>query len=245
MSVFTYKKNISKPKLNIPIYSDKKTPLMAISTTIVGPSFSGKTQLLFSLMKNVIANNSGLVPTIYIFTPSVTQYEFLKNKYKNVYITDEITVANLNSIYNHIKTKKSKRDWSNKVQNILILDDISGLLRDKKLERVIDLLYTTLRHYRCNLYLLAHSMSQISPTQRNNTQIWCLFRSNIEGLKMLFDTIQLSIDFKEFINLFNIAIEKKTDMIEGYKVNSKSHNFMMVNVITGQILRNTYMILFG
>lgn len=245
MSILTYRKGITKNTLNIPVYSDKKMNVMGLTTSIVGPSYTGKTQSLFIFIKNIIQNNSGLIPSIYVFSPSIQQYRTLKNKYKNVYLCDDISAENLGSIFNHIKTKSTKKDWTNKIQNILILDDIAGFMRDKKLEKIVDSIYCTGRHYRLMTYVLIHTIKQISVTQRNNTQIWIIFKCNQENLKCLYDAIQIPVDHKQFISIYNKATEKKSDVLNGIKLNSKNHNFMMINAITGQILRNTYEILYG
>lgn len=68
---------------------------------------------------------------------------------------------------------------------LLVVDDSGNLFRSKHLRAMMNVLYTTFRHYNGNLICAVQSMQHLEGTQITNSSQWCIWQSDARQLKKI------------------------------------------------------------
>jgi hypothetical protein len=129
--------------------------------------------------------------------------------------TAEEMIERLNEL-NEAHTKKKK------IQNLIILDDVTQSFPTGKKPNKITSLFTNSRHLKTSIWVITHKYTAMPPIFRNQLDCLFLFRTNskveVESMKR-----DLNCDEK----LFEENLKKATE---------EPHSFLFVNLVGGKCL---------
>jgi hypothetical protein len=121
--------------------------------------------------------------------------------------------------YKKIRKKKEK----NKVPRFVVICDDVGA-KDLRSQSMVKI-FKTGRHY-CMSYISTQGILDVSPVEHSNNNFYLLFRGiNLEKLKKSYDAMPLTISFEKLVELYQLATVD-------------SHDFLYINVTTGDIRKN-------
>ncbi|KAJ3052573.1 hypothetical protein HK097_006042 [Rhizophlyctis rosea] len=86
-----------------------------------------------------------------------------------------------------VKAQKQRDDPTHPEENrcLLVIDDSGNDFRWAKLRHMMNVLFTTFRHYGGNLICGIQSLQHMESTQISNSTQWCLFDTNQRSLKKI------------------------------------------------------------
>jgi hypothetical protein len=206
------------------------------SLALIGKRMSGKTSLLTFCIDHPHGWGR-FYKDIIIISPSIRtdpQWETVCNL-KNVLCAESIDGAGLETI---LQTQKAQWKKSKKNTLLLILDDLSSTIKNKKtgLEKALNKYWSTARHWGVSCCITAQTTSHLSTTIRTNCTNIFAFRMSEREMKMLSEeNASLHLDEKSFVrslkeatrdpySFFNINWQTNDpDMIygKGFRVKSK------------------------
>lgn len=190
-----------EPKKSKQIEDDTASflPRKFFSLLVCGKRFSGKTSLLtwcLSHPRGWLKNYSEVI----IFSPTIKtdpQWTAIES-YDNVLFSETVSGPILDAI---LQRQKGLHKKSKKNTLLLILDDLSSTIKDKKsgLEKMLNKIWTTVRHWGVSVALTCQTASHASTTIRgNSTNVWA-FRMGDREINMLADEYSsLFLPQKEF-----------------------------------------------
>ncbi|KAJ3052675.1 hypothetical protein HK097_005878 [Rhizophlyctis rosea] len=104
--------------------------------------------------------------------------------YDNVVGSDEVNNEVLAGIVQAQKERYDP-DHPEDYQCLLVIDDSGNDFRRAKLRQMVNVLYTTFRHYGGNLICGVQSLQHMESTQISNSSQWCLWDTNQRSLKKI------------------------------------------------------------
>lgn len=206
-----YKMRFSEQAINIPVRniddsmlgkkkkSRRHSKLLpnSIRCIIAGPSNSGKTNLLISLIES---ENGLKFENIYIYSKTLEQnkYEYLKSVLTPL---DEIGFHTFSSSDEVIEPKLAKKN------SIIIFDDVIG---DRNQENIRNF-FCLGRHRNIDCFYLTQTYARVSKHLiRDNCNFVILFRQDDMNLKHVFSDMGVACDMKfETFRQFCLACWKK------------------------------------
>lgn len=168
---------------------------------IVGPSFSGKTNLFF----NILYNTPDVFSHVHIIARNTDQeiYNLLVDKLKDkISVYGEDNIPTVDTIESDGKTPQ-----------LVIIDDFSN---DKKLQtKVFRHFYTRGRHKLLSTIFIAHSYFDTNKTIRLNAEYVCILKVNsMRDLNTVVKDFPIKgITKEQMIKLYEIATKEKGDFI--------------------------------
>lgn len=179
-------------------------PRKFFSLMVVGRRMSGKSSLLVYCLlhpEGWCANYKEIL----IFSPTIAtdaSWSALHGR-ENVLTSETVSGSQLETIFSRQRAlfKKSKKNTL-----LIILDDLSSTLKDKKsgLEKALNKLYGTARHGGISIALTAQNLSHLSTTIRgNSTNIWAFRLPLRESTMLAQENCSLLLDEKDFITTLN------------------------------------------
>lgn len=121
-----------------------------------------------------------------------------------------------------LKERKMKKPSKLSAKYVFIFDDLGNDLRNK----VITQLSKTLRHYLARTFFLSQYLTDLEPSCIKQLDYAILFKSfNHEKLKSIHQSLDLSIDFNDFVKIYEFATKEK-------------YNFLYIDVRNEQFRHN-------
>jgi hypothetical protein len=146
--------------------------------------------------------------------------ELMKKEEEESSSSEEEILAFEDKNYRKVKPKKKKVQTP---KFICILDDIGST--ELKSQSVINL-FKHGRHYLCFTFVSTQYCLDVLPVQHQNCNFYLLFGGiNEEKLKKTYDSMPLTISYPMLSELYHDAT-------------AEHHNFLYINVTTGEIRRN-------
>ena len=166
----------------IPKEIPEPLPTENICWSLVSRRGGGKTLL----MVNLIRAYKKHMDTIVILSPTVhldPKWQSVA-KYDNVYVSDTVNNEMLENI---VENQKRVYDRNTPKENrcLLVIDDSGNFFRRKELRLMMNVLYTTFRHYGGNLICGVQSLLHMDSIQISNSTQWCIWDMNQKQLKKL------------------------------------------------------------
>ena len=188
------KKNKKSPKqfkIELLPWKSKRTPKElpyplpqagSICWTLLGKRQSGKTLLLVNLVRAYQKKMDLIVllaPTLHLDPKwkAVSHYD-------NVIGSDQVNNDVLAQIVQAQK-ERFDREHPEDYQCLLIVDDAGNDFRRAKLRQMMNVLYTTFRHYGGNRICGVQSLQHMESTQISNSSQWCIWDTNQRQLKKI------------------------------------------------------------
>ena len=177
------------------------------STSIVGPSFCGKTHLLLNKLQILRLNEyeSNSPPReIHIITRSPEHYEGLQSGLQRR-LQSGLQSGSQNGLQSglednrgSVKVEQNVGDLEMYKECCVVFDDIS-----ESNQKLIDPFFTGARHNLCDVYYLSQSYFEVpKQTIRNNSNIIIVFRQTLKDLQHVYgDLAGYNMSCNEFKNL--------------------------------------------
>lgn len=150
------------------------------TSLFIGKPRSGKTSLLFSLMKGVLKK---CFHRIYVFQPShsrASMSDDIFGKLPDDRLYDELTFDNLQEVMDRIKVDSSKEKPLN---SLIIFDDMTAYLKKKDTYQLFKELIFNRRHLRCSLYFLVQTYYSVPKDLRRLWTNVFVFKTSKDELK--------------------------------------------------------------
>lgn len=206
--------------------SDDVLPMGSRIFAIIGPKGSGKSSIVLSLLTGKSSPFRKYFNNILLCSPTAKYDDKMKDLQEEVDSegkywealneeTAEEMIERLNEL-NEAHTKKKK------IQNLIILDDVTQSFPTGKKPNKITSLFTNSRHLKTSIWVITHKYTAMPPIFRNQLDCLFLFRTNskveVESMKR-----DLNCDEK----LFEENLAKATE---------EPHSFLFVNLVGGKCL---------
>ena len=120
---------------------------------------------------------------------------------------DELTLENLNNIYNHLLTSSEEKQTT-----LLIMDDIGASLKNKEVQKLLRLIIYNRRHLKTHIVMLLQSYLSCPKEIRKLLSNAILFKpSKVEMENFFNELFEMKQD--EAIDLMNYAYKNKHDYL--------------------------------
>lgn len=188
------------------------TKLMNKSNFVMflGPAGSGKTSMIVSLL-NTPTLFKKVFHTIYLIMGSNSRASIKDNFFeKNIppeQLYDELTVDNLNDIY-----EKIKEDADDGYLSLIILDDVQKDLKDKNVEKLLLNIINNRRHLKTSIWMANQNYRALSKQVRmglSNIFSWKVKKAEIQNL--LEEQIELPRD--KFNDVLKLCFKDRHDFL--------------------------------
>lgn len=213
----------------------KRNGMVSIFT---GSGGSGKTNLLLNLFKNRFCYRNKF-HHIYYFCPqssflSVVNHPF--EKHDKVY--HELTSDILMGIYeqlNDLKEGKNKTDSDeeeNEIEyNCVIIDDFADVLKQKDIQKVLNMMLIKSRHLRCSFIFTLQSYYYLPRIFRKQVTYITIFKSkNISEFESIAREL-LNLNKEDSLKLYNYVFDKDYNHLDLDTVqNLKYKNFNLLQI---------------
>lgn len=188
------------------------------TTLLIGKPKSGKTSLMYSLMKGLLRK---VFHNIFLFQPSDSRYS-MKDKIFDSLPEDqkfeELDYESLSICINRIK------DEPKEYNNCIIIDDLTAHLKNKDVQKILKELIYNRRHLRTSIYFLS--------------QTWYAVPKDI---RRLFNNIFVFRTSKnELTSIFEEVVEQKKEIINEISkiVYDKPFNYLFINTESQRLFKN-------
>ena len=191
-------------------------------TLFLGRAGSGKTSMIVSLL-NSPALFKKVYHTIYLFMGKISRDSikgsFFDKQLPPDQIYDELTISNLNDVY-----EKIKQDAEDGYKSLIIMDDVQKELKQTDIEKQLLHIVNNRRHLK--------------------TSIWCANQNYINlprSIRMgLTDMFVWKVNKREIENIFTEQIEQhKTKFEDVLKILfSNPHDFFYINMNSQRLFNN-------
>jgi KaiC/GvpD/RAD55 family RecA-like ATPase len=193
------------------------------TTAILGRPGSGKTSMLISILaqKGDERIYNKVFDYVYVIMPSQSRASLKKNifeKHDPTRLFDELTLENLQNIYDAIEENSS-----NKKTSLVIFDDVGAVLKNNDIQLLLKKMSFNRRHLKLVQMFLIQSWISIPLTIRKLFSNLIVFKPNkIEWEKVVEETIEQEKD---------IAL----GLLDLYK---KPHDYLFINITNQKIFLN-------
>lgn len=211
-------------------------PSLPARVLIVGPSASGKTYLLNTLITDIYKN---CFERVYIFSQSINldqTYNPIKEMQKGIneelyYETfDEAALQHIINKHSQIIAKLKEDKKNRELFNIcIIIDDFIDDKRISNRSKALNSLFIRGRHSYISTICLIQKYISVSPMIRLNVSALMIFKlKNMKDLQALLDETSALVDKKTLLEIYNKAIERK-------------YNFLYINLMADNINEMFYL----
>ena len=187
---------------------------------LTGSGGSGKTNLLLNLFKNRHCYRNKF-HNIYYFCPESSFHSVLKHPFeKHDKVFHSLTVDILHSIYeelNDLKSgkNKSESDDEDEIQyNCIILDDWADVLKDKDIEKVLNMFIIKARHLRCAFIFTLQSYYYFPKILRKQITYITIFKpKNVAEFESIAHEL-LNLNKDDGLKLYNYVFDENYNHLD-------------------------------
>lgn len=177
------------------------------SVTALGKRRAGKTNLLCNMILN--GGYARAFDLIILISPTVHLDRTFTSlaKLKNVMCTDDISNEMLSKI---LATQKQQFLSDPEHSSLLVcLDDCGNSLKAKEARKMVDIFYSTARHWNCSIFCNVQAVSMLTSLQLSNTDFWCIWDLDGRALKKISAELNCHLTSKEFEKTLKTATAEK------------------------------------
>jgi len=192
---------------------DPRIPQHRFRCGIISSSFSGKTNLILSLIKEKRFYYKYF--KVFIFSKSVYDDPIFDNiDIEEKYLCNELSQNKITKIINHqsyLKEKYEEEGKLNKLPNLLfIIDDCAGDSQLLSRTSIINELFFRGRHLNLSIFIVSQAYKMLSKNIRTNFSDLIFYGAENDGeLKAIADENSSGLSKKKFIKLFNYATKDR------------------------------------
>ena len=221
--------NLKKPKFNCDNKLCSKlddfelTKLLNKShfLSLIGKGGSGKSSLMISLLKSP-EMFKGVYDYIYVFIPPTSrasvQNSFWEKNLPENQIYDDLTIENLEEVYEHIESNSENGDKS-----LIIFDDVQSKMKENNIRKLILHLNNNKRHLKLSMWLLLQNYTKLDKQIRMNITDIITFKVSKPELQNIYEE-HIELESKLWDKVQLILFKKAYDF---YYLNTNNQRFFL------------------
>lgn len=209
------------------IKSDDVLPMGSRIFAIIGPKGSGKSSIILSLLTSKKSPFRKYFKNIMLVSPTAKYDDKMKPLQEEVAMEGhywesltEQTAEEITDALNMLNEERDRKGQKKKIQNLIILDDVTHSFPTGRKPSKISSLFTNSRHLKASIWVITHKYTSMPTIFRNQVDALFIFRTNskmeIECFKR-----DLNCDEDEFERNLQLATEE-------------DHSFLYINLVGGK-----------
>ena len=196
---------------------DPRLPQHRFRLGVIAPSYSGKTNMILSLIKEKRFYWDYF--KVFIFSKSIYDDPIFDNiNIAEKYTCDELSTKKIQKILSHQSYLKNKYEEEDKLENLpnllFIIDDCAGSSELSSRTSIINTLMFRGRHNNLSLIIVSQAYKMLSKNIRTNFSDLIFYGAENQGeLKAIAEENSGGISNKKFEKLFNYATSKRFNFL--------------------------------
>lgn len=206
------------------VKSDDVLPMGSRIFAICGPKGSGKSSIILSLLTSKKSPYRKYFKNILLVSPTAQYDDKMKPLQQEVamenHYWESLTEGTAEEITDELNRLNGSYQGKKKLQNLIILDDVTHSFPTGRKPSKISSLFTNSRHIKASIWVITHKYTSMPTIFRNQIDALFIFRTNskteIETFKR-----DLNCDEDAFVENLNKATEE-------------DHSFLYINLVGGK-----------
>lgn len=206
------------------IKSDDVLPLGSRIFAIIGPKGSGKSSVVLSLLTSKKSPFRKYFKHILLVSPTAQYDDKMKPLQEEVaaegHYWDALTEGTAEEITDELNRLNESYQGKKRLQNLIILDDVTHSFPTGRKPSKISSLFTNSRHLKASIWVITHKYGSMPHIFRNQVDALFIFRTNsrqeIEALK-------------RDLNCDEETLEENLK-----KATEEDHSFLYINLVGGK-----------
>jgi len=206
------------------VKSDDVLPMGSRIFAIIGPKGSGKSSIILSLLTSKKSPYRKYFKNILLCSPTAQYDDKMKPLQEEVamegHYWDSLTDGTAEEMIDELNRMNEAYTGKKKLQNLIILDDVTHSFPTGRKPSKISALFTNSRHLKTSIWVITHKYTSMPTIFRNQVDAMFIFRTNskmeIECFKR-----DLNCDEDEFERNLQTATEE-------------DHSFLFLNLVGGK-----------
>lgn len=206
------------------VKSDDVLPMGSRIFAIIGPKGSGKSSIILSLLTSKKSPYRKYFKNILLCSPTAQYDDKMKPLQEEVamegHYWDSLTDGTAEEMIDELNRMNEAYTGKKKLQNLIILDDVTHSFPTGRKPSKISALFTNSRHLKTSIWVITHKYTSMPTIFRNQVDAMFIFRTNskmeIECFKR-----DLNCDEDEFERNLQTATEE-------------DHSFLYINMVGGK-----------
>ncbi len=204
--------------------SDDVLPMGSRIFAIIGPKGSGKSSIVLSLLTSKKSPYRRYFNNILLVSPTAKYDDKMKPLQEEVasenHYWEHLNEETAEEITDELNTLNEAYQGKKKIQNLIILDDVTHSFPTGRKPSKISSLFTNSRHLKTSIWVITHKYTSMPTIFRNQVDALFIFRTNS---KMEIECFKRDLNCDE--DLFEQNLKKATE---------EDHSFLLVNLYGGK-----------
>lgn len=206
------------------VKSDDVLPLGSRIFALIGPKGSGKSSIVLSLLTSKKSPFRGYFNNILLVSPTAKYDDKMKPLQEEVELEghywENLTETTAEEITDCLHEMNDSYTGKKKIQNLIILDDVTHSFPTGRKPSQISSLFTNSRHLKTSIWVITHKYTSMPTIFRNQVDCLFIFRTNS---KQEIESLKRDINCNE--DLLEENLKKATE---------EDHSFLFVNLVGGK-----------
>lgn len=206
------------------VKSDDVLPMGSRIFAIIGPKGSGKSSIILSLLTSKKSPYRKYFKNIMLVSPTAQYDDKMKPLQEEVamegHYWDGLTDQTAGEITDELNRLNQSYKGKKKLQNLIILDDVTHSFPTGRKPSKISSLFTNSRHIKASIWVITHKYTSMPTIFRNQIDCLFIFRTNSKQEIECFKR-DINCDEDEFEKNLNLATEE-------------DHSFLFLNLVGGK-----------
>ena len=206
------------------VKSDDVLPMGSRIFAIIGPKGSGKSSIILSLLTSKKSPYRKYFKNILLVSPTAQYDDKMKPLQQEVamenHYWESLTETTAEEITEELNRLNESYQGKKRLQNLIILDDVTHSFPTGRKPSKISSLFTNSRHIKASIWVITHKYTSMPTIFRNQVDALFIFRTNS---KTEIET------FKRDLNCDEDAFEENLN-----KATEEDHSFLYINLVGGK-----------
>lgn len=206
------------------VKSDDVLPMGSRIFAMIGPKGSGKSSVILSLLTSKKSPYRKYFKNILLCSPTAQYDDKMKPLQEEVamegHYWDHLTDATAEEMIDALNMLNESYRGKKKLQNLIILDDVTHSFPTGRKPSKISALFTNSRHLKTSIWVITHRYNSMPQIFRNQIDAMFIFRTNSK---------QEIEAFKRDLNCDEDEFERNLQ-----KATEEDHSFLFLNLVGGK-----------
>ena len=206
------------------VKSDDVLPMGSRIFAIIGPKGSGKSSIILSLLTSKKSPFRKYFKNILLCSPTAQYDDKMKPLQEEVamegHYWDHLTDGTAEEMIDALNMLNESYRGKKKLQNLIILDDVTHSFPTGRKPSKISALFTNSRHLKTSIWVITHKYTSMPTIFRNQVDAMFIFRTNSK---------QEIECFKRDLNCDEDEFEQNLQ-----KATEEDHSFLFLNMVGGK-----------
>ena len=206
------------------VKSDDVLPMGSRIFAIIGPKGSGKSSIILSLLTSKKSPYRKYFKNILLCSPTAQYDDKMKPLQEEVamegHYWDSLTDGTAEEMIDELNRMNEAYTGKKKLQNLIILDDVTHSFPTGRKPSKISALFTNSRHLKTSIWVITHKYTSMPTIFRNQVDAMFIFRTNS---KMEIECFKRDLNCDE--DTFERNLQEATE---------EDHSFLYINMVGGK-----------